>query len=205
MENIEKYNRIFHTIYILTDQNAENVESALKTNQMTHRFILEPYKGVASRHTCPECNHNRCFSRYIDTENVVSFPEYVGRCDREQKCGYHFTPKEYFEQKRITDQNEKLRSTKVCMGLTKKYGLYIASGKENVKEHRLKEPDKTKYEIFHALQSAIPKCRNWQQLQMELQKSGITIDLRKNGNTEQIQGVRFEKAPVRKNQRVVRL
>lgn len=95
--------------------------------------------------------------------------------------------------KRITDQNEKLRSTKVCMELTKKYGLYIASGKENVKEHRLKEPDKTKYEIYHALQSAIPKCRNWQQLQTELQKSSITVDLRKNGSTEQVQGVRFEK------------
>ncbi|WP_291527862.1 relaxase/mobilization nuclease domain-containing protein [Bacteroides sp. UBA939] len=95
--------------------------------------------------------------------------------------------------KRITDQNEKLRSTKVCMELTKKYGLYIASGKENVKEHRLKEPDKTKYEIYHALQSAIPKCRNWQQLQTEVQKSGITIDLRKNGSTERIQGVRFDK------------
>jgi hypothetical protein len=95
--------------------------------------------------------------------------------------------------KRISNQNEKLRSTKVCMELTKKYGLYIASGKENVKEHRLKEPDKTKYEIYHALQSAIPKCRNWQQLQTELQKSGITVDLRKNGSTEQIQGVRFEK------------
>lgn len=95
--------------------------------------------------------------------------------------------------KRITDQNEKLRSTKVCMELTKKYRLYIASGKENVKEHRLKEPDKTKYKIYHAIQSAIPKCRNWQQLQKELQKSGITIDLRKNGSTEQIQGVRFDK------------
>ena len=39
---------------------------------------------------------------------------------------------------RISDQNEKLRNTKVCMELTKKYGLYIAPGKENVKEHRLK-------------------------------------------------------------------
>ncbi len=95
--------------------------------------------------------------------------------------------------KRITDQNEKLRSTKVCMELTKKDGLYIASGKENVKEHRLKEPDKTKYEIYHALQQAMPKCLNWQQLQTELQKSGITIDLRKNGSTEKVQGVRFDK------------
>ncbi len=65
---------------------------------MTHRFILEPYKGIASRHTCPECKHKRCFSRYVDTEGAVEFPEHVGRCDREQKCGYHFTPKEYFEQ-----------------------------------------------------------------------------------------------------------
>lgn len=74
---------------------------------MSHRFILEPYKGVASRHTCPECNHNRCFSRYIDTENVITFPEYVGRCDHEQKCGYHFTPKEYFEQH--PDRKERLQ------------------------------------------------------------------------------------------------
>ena len=49
--------------------------------------------------------------------------------------------------RRISDQNEKLRSTKVCMELTKKYGLYIASGKENVKRERLKGNDKTKYKV----------------------------------------------------------
>jgi hypothetical protein len=79
------------------------------------------------------------------------------------------------------------------MELTKKYGLYIASGKENVKEHRLKEPDKTKYEIYHALKSAIPKCNNWRELKSELLQSGITIEFRKNGNTDKIQGVRFGK------------
>ena len=93
--------------------------------------------------------------------------------------------------KRISDQNEKLRNTRVCMELTKKYGLYIASGKENVKEHRLKEPDKTKYEIYHALKSVIPNCRNWKELKAELLQSGITIEFRKNGNTDKIQGVRF--------------
>ncbi len=95
--------------------------------------------------------------------------------------------------KRITDQNEKLRNTKICMELTKKYGLYIAPGKENVKEHRLKEPDKTKYEIYHALQSTIPKCRNWQELKKELLKSGITVEFKLNGDTDKIQGVRFNK------------
>lgn len=95
--------------------------------------------------------------------------------------------------KRISDQNEKLRNTRVCMELTKKYGLYIASGKENVKEHRLKEPDKTKYEIYHALKSAILNCKNWRELKSELLQGGISTEFRKNGNTDKIQGVRFGK------------
>ncbi len=63
-----------------------------------HRFILQPYKGVGSRHCCPACHKKRCFSRYIDTEKQISFPDDVGRCDHEQSCGYHLTPKEYFER-----------------------------------------------------------------------------------------------------------
>lgn len=65
---------------------------------MIHRFTLEPYKGIATRHTCPACEHKRCFSRYIDSESKIVFPSHVGRCDREEKCGYHFTPKQYFEE-----------------------------------------------------------------------------------------------------------
>ena len=62
----------------------------------THRFILQPYKGVGTRHSCPSCQRKRCFSRYIDTEKQISFPDDVGRCDHEQSCGYHLTPKDYF-------------------------------------------------------------------------------------------------------------
>ncbi len=97
------------------------------------------------------------------------------------------------EGNRISDKNEKLRNTKICIELTKKYGLYIASGKENVKEHRLKEPDKSKYEIYRILQSTIPECRNWSELDTKLRKSGVTVELRKNGSTDKIQGVRFGK------------
>jgi len=95
--------------------------------------------------------------------------------------------------KRISDQNEKLRNTRVCLELTKKHGLYIASGKENVKEHRLKEPDKTRYEIYHALKSVITNCKNWKELKSELLRSGITTEFRNNGETDKIQGVRFGK------------
>ncbi|KAA6318286.1 hypothetical protein EZS27_031688 [termite gut metagenome] len=95
--------------------------------------------------------------------------------------------------KRITDKNEKWRSTKICMELTKKYGLYIASGKENVKRERLREPDKTKYEIYDTIKAIIPGCKNWRELTAELKKQGITTEFRYNGDTDNIQGVRFSK------------
>jgi len=93
--------------------------------------------------------------------------------------------------KRISDQNEKLRNSRICMELTKKHGLYIALGKENVKEHRLKGADKVRYEIYHSLKSVLPNCRSWNDLKSELLKSGISVEFRKNGNTEKIQGVKF--------------
>ena len=62
-----------------------------------YRFRLQPYKGISTRHTCPECKLKRCFSRYIDTEGKIQFPPYVGRCDHEQRCGYHYTPSDYFK------------------------------------------------------------------------------------------------------------
>jgi hypothetical protein len=79
------------------------------------------------------------------------------------------------------------------MELTKKYGLYIASGKEDVKRHRLKEPDKTKYEIYDAIKATIPKCKNWKELNDALKKQDITISFKNKGNTGEVQGVRFEK------------
>ena len=62
-----------------------------------HRYKLEPYKGINTRYKCPACDHTRTFSRYIDTETGDHLATYVGRCERLDNCGYHFTPKQYFE------------------------------------------------------------------------------------------------------------
>lgn len=97
------------------------------------------------------------------------------------------------EGKTISDRNDRFRSEKICKELTEKYGLYFASGKENVKRHRLKEPDKTKYEIYDALKSAVPKCRNWNELLKELKRQGISVNFKYKGNSTEIQGIRFEK------------
>lgn len=60
------------------------------------RYTLELYKTPSSRYTCPSCGQNGKFTRYIDSETRQHLAEHVGRCDREQNCGYHYTPKQYF-------------------------------------------------------------------------------------------------------------
>lgn len=95
--------------------------------------------------------------------------------------------------KTISDSNDLYRSERICKELTEKYGLYFATGKENVKEHRLKEPDKTKYEIYNALKASVPKCQNWKQLIQELDRLEIKTELKTKGNTAIVEGVRFEK------------
>jgi len=61
-----------------------------------NRFILQKYKGGSTRFECPQCHRYHCFTRYIDTEGIISFPDHVGRCDHENRCGYHYTPKQFF-------------------------------------------------------------------------------------------------------------
>ena len=75
------------------------MDSNNKTKKkMRYRFILEPYKGVSSRHICPNCHRKSCFARYIDIDEQIRFPDYVGRCNHEQKCDYNYTPKMYFAE-----------------------------------------------------------------------------------------------------------
>ena len=59
-------------------------------------YSLQGYKGVATRHTCPNCGDKRSFAYYVDEENMPLHPS-VGRCNHESSCGYHYTPKQYFQ------------------------------------------------------------------------------------------------------------
>lgn len=64
---------------------------------MNHSFELEKYKGRSSRHECPACHHRDSFARYIDMVTGRYLSDDVGRCNREDKCGYHYTPRQYFK------------------------------------------------------------------------------------------------------------
>ena len=66
-----------------------------------YRYILQPYKGMKTRYRCFNCNHADKFSKYIDTETNEYLGDKVGRCERLDKCGYHYTPKQYFSDNGI--------------------------------------------------------------------------------------------------------
>ena len=95
--------------------------------------------------------------------------------------------------KTISDRNDRFKSEKICKELTTKYGLYFAGGKEKVKEYRLKEPDKTKYEIYQTLKAEIARCRDWKALLAHLEKQDIDVRFKYKGNSQEVQGIIFEK------------
>lgn len=61
----------------------------------SHTYHLEPYKGKATRHKCPQCGDEHSFTLYVDADgNPLGAA--VGRCNHESGCGYHYTPSQYF-------------------------------------------------------------------------------------------------------------
>ena len=93
----------------------------------------------------------------------------------------------------ISDKNIKIRNAKVCRELTEKYGLYLAPGKDDVRREQLREPDKTRYEIYDAIKGSLPKCKNWNELERKLKDQGITMRYKYCENTDRKQGVLFSK------------
>ena len=57
---------------------------------------LQPYKGRGTRHTCPNCKVMQTFTLYLDGNTGQPIHPTVGICNRAIKCGYHYPPRQYF-------------------------------------------------------------------------------------------------------------
>ncbi|MFZ4399907.1 MAG: DUF6371 domain-containing protein [Bacteroidales bacterium] len=64
------------------------------------KYTLQPYKNLSSRNLCPQCGKKE-FTLYIDSETGDFIHPTVGRCNRENNCGYHYKPKQFFEDNKI--------------------------------------------------------------------------------------------------------
>lgn len=98
------------------------------------------------------------------------------------------------EGKTISDKNDRLRSGKICKELTLKYGLFYANtDRQRVKMHRLKGSNKTKHEIFRAIGECLRLSSDWNEFSFYMKESGIDIQFKTKGNSNEIQGITFAK------------
>ena len=56
--------------------------------------------------TCPSCFKQKCFVPYIDKVTSCQLHSTVGKCDRQDNCGHHYTPSQYFSDNHFDAKKE---------------------------------------------------------------------------------------------------
>lgn len=93
----------------------------------------------------------------------------------------------------IKDSNNFRKNIEVCRDVTLSHKLYIPQGKENIKINCLREPYKTKFEIWQAVKDVLNNVRSWKELKDSLHNQDIDILFKYKGGTQEIQGISFTK------------
>jgi hypothetical protein len=66
------------------------------------QYKLEEHRGMRIYYNCPGCLGEKVFVRYVYLKTGVQVADNVGECTAKKKeCGYHYSPFEYFRDKRI--------------------------------------------------------------------------------------------------------
>ena len=65
----------------------------------------------------------------------------------------------------------------------------MAKGKDHVKTERLREPDKTKYELYSLLKTEVGKAGNWKELIAGLSEKGVDVRFKYKGKSDEVQGI----------------
>ncbi len=101
------------------------------------------------------------------------------------------------EGKTISDQNDFRRNEQVTKLLKRKYGLTFSKGKGRTKTERLRGQEKTRYEIYRIVMTAIIQSKSWQEFEANIKKQGVEVEIvmkrRGSRDYKDIQGLRFTK------------
>ena len=101
------------------------------------------------------------------------------------------------EGKTISDQNDFRRNEQVTKLLKRKYGLTFSNGKGHTKTERLRGQEKTRYEIYRIVMTALLQSKSWPEFEADIRKQGVDVEIvmkRKDSRDyKDIQGLRFTK------------
>ena len=101
------------------------------------------------------------------------------------------------EGKTISDQNDFRRNEQVTKLLKRKYGLTFSNGKGHTKTERLRGQEKTRYEIYRIVMTALLLSKSWPEFVANIRKQGVDVEIvmKRKGSRDykDIQGLRFTK------------
>lgn len=91
----------------------------------------------------------------------------------------------------ISDRNDFNRNRKVCLDLTKEYGLHISEGKKQTNVNRLRGVEKVRYEIFNAVDAVWndKSVHTFEQFEARLKASGVGIEYKYKRGSNELQGL----------------
>lgn len=91
----------------------------------------------------------------------------------------------------ISDKNDFARNRKVCLALTKEYGLHISEGKSHTNVNKLRGNERIKYEIFNAVNDAWNdrSIYTFEQFEARLKSFGVDIEYKYRRGTNVVDGL----------------
>lgn len=99
--------------------------------------------------------------------------------------------------KTIGNFNHWHKSRKLCREMTERYGYHLGKGKAKVNRQALNGNDRLRYAIHDALKDIMAKATTWKQVETMLEKHGIGVLYKYRKETEEVQGISFEKDGVK--------
>jgi len=130
--------------------------------------------------------------KYMDRMGIVDTPYIVVRhLDKEYPhCHIVFSRIDNHAET-ISDKNDFDRNRKVCLDLTKEYGLHISEGKRQTNVNKLRGTEKIRYEIFNAVEEVWNDKSVYalEQFEARLKAAGVGIEYKCRRGSNEVQGL----------------
>lgn len=130
--------------------------------------------------------------KYMERMGIVDTPYIVVRhLDKEYPHCHIVFSRINNHAETISDKNDFDRNRKVCLDLTKEYGLHISEGKRQTNVNKLRGAEKIRYEIFNAVDAVWndKSVYTFEQFEAQLKASGVGIEYKCRRGSNEVQGL----------------
>ncbi|WP_158453725.1 relaxase/mobilization nuclease domain-containing protein [Pontibacter korlensis] len=97
-----------------------------------------------------------------------------------------------YKGQRIEDHFQLSRSRQVLRDMRDRYGYHMPTGKQAVNRKRLNSFETERFALYDAIEPALREAKSWEELRKRLQRRGITLRFKQEGDTGKVLGVSFK-------------